>query len=132
MRDLEVATALLHHSPWSLLAVREGQTIYTTTGNGVKPLLEAPGLQGAAAADRVVGRAAALLLVGLGVVGVHACTLSQGGERILRLYGLPYTYDRRVEYIKNQAGTDRCPFERAVEGVEDPEEAVRRLKALLL
>ena len=81
-----------------------------------------------AVADTVVGKAAALLFVKCKIKCVYAETLSEKGERILRLYGLDFEYGTLAKCIINRAGTDICPMEKAVEDTDDPEEAYLLLK----
>ncbi len=91
-------------------------------------IAEGTSLAGYSVADTVVGKAAALLFVKCKIKCVYAETLSEKGERILRLYGLDFEYGTLAKCIINRAGTDICPMEKAVEDTDDPEEAYLLLK----
>ena len=49
--------------------------------------------------DKIVGRAAALLCVRLGIKNIHAGLLSQLGKDVLEHYGINYSYDSLVDRI---------------------------------
>ena len=98
---------------------------------GVKPLLdllkEGRDVRGYVAADRVVGKAAALLYVLLGVKAVYADVMSKVAEKVLRENGIFVKAAKRTERIVNRAGNGFCPMESAVMETDDPDEAFRIL-----
>jgi hypothetical protein len=125
--SINPAREILQTSGASCVLCR-GDAIYTYTGNGVAPLLEvlAAGLdvRGFSAADKIVGRAAALLLVLLGIKEIHAALISETAIDVLTRYQLEYTYAAKTAAIHNRAGTGLCPMEQAVSGVDEPAEAL--------
>ncbi|KFI49683.1 DUF1893 domain-containing protein [Bifidobacterium biavatii] len=137
--DLERAkTVLLGDDSLGCVACRTdaatGQTLTLTgTGRGVRPLLQwlAAGqrLDGYAAADRVVGKGAALLYALLGVSAVYAQTMSEAGLAALRANGIAAEYGTFVPMILNRAGDGMCPIERSVAGIDDPAAAERAIRA---
>ncbi len=70
--------------------------------------------------DKIVGRAAALLIARLGFRRVHAGLLSEPGREVLEAHRIRYRYDRLVERIL-------CQTERILQGVWDLEAAHREL-----
>jgi len=120
-----------------LIYDREGERVlYSSVEGGVKPLIDAvetlglDKLEGCIVVDKIVGRAAALIAVYVKASEVHAVVMSWGAERILHRSGIPYFFLAETSYIRGRQG-GVCPFERSVEGVEDPEEAYRRIRGLL-
>ncbi|MBT1180801.1 DUF1893 domain-containing protein [Bifidobacterium sp. CP2] len=107
----------------------------TGTGRGVRPLLQwlASGvrLDGFSAADRVVGKGAALLYAKLGVRSVWAATMSEAGLAALRAHGIDASYGTLVPVILDRERTGMCPIERSVEriGVGDLNEAEIAIRA---
>ena len=99
---------------------------------GIAPIMElidnGVDLSGYSVADKVVGKAAAMLFVKCGIKSVFAKTLSQSAERILNLFGLKYEYETLAENIINRAGTDICPMEKSVMHTDDIDEAYAVLK----
>ena len=130
-RDLEKAVKLLKEGNYSCVLCREDQ-VYSSEKHGVAPLLgwkdKGTDLSGYSAADRVVGKAAALLYAGFGVAQIYCGILSERGKEVLEANRIPYTAGEIVKEIRNASGTDMCPMEMAVIPAEDPEEAARLLK----
>ncbi len=102
---------------------------------GIAPLLRlsesGADFRGGSAADKIVGRAAALLYAGLGIGSLYAEVLGEGGLAVLRRYKIAVGYGTLTKRIVNRDGTDICPMERAVEGIDEPEAAKRALHARL-
>jgi hypothetical protein len=108
---------------------------YTSTERGVKPLLgwletKKPAA-GFAAADRVVGKAAAYLYVLLGAAYVYAPVMSAKALAVFKKYGIAADYDTCPDGIINRAGNGPCPMENAVANVATPEEALAAIKSKL-
>ncbi|MCH9275401.1 DUF1893 domain-containing protein [Bifidobacterium amazonense] len=111
-----------------------GRTLTLTgTGRGVRPLLQwlAAGqcLDGFSAADRVVGKGAALLYAKLGVAAVYAQTMSEAGLATLRANGIAAGYGTLVPMILNRAGDGMCPIERSVAAIDSPAAAEPAIRA---
>lgn len=114
----------------------EGDTIYTSTERGVKPLLDwldnGIDLKGFSAADKVVGKAAAFLYVLLGVKEVYSPVMSESAFYTFERNGIQPYCDKSVKNIINRAGTGFCPMEEAVMDVTEPKEAIDRIKKRLI
>lgn len=108
---------------------------YTSTLRGVQPLLkpyeEGRRFKGCAAADRVVGKAAACLYVLLEVERVYAGIVSKPAKEIFEKSGIMLEYDMLVELIENRDRTGLCPMETAVIDVTDPQDAPQLIKKAL-
>ena len=112
--------------------VQKGDRILTSRRRGIRPLLEwiAQGedLRGASAADKIVGKAAALLYVLMGVNEVFAGTLSESGLAVLTRKGIRVEYAVLTPHIVNRAGTGLCPMEETVLAIDDPAAAYVALR----
>ena len=103
---------------------------------GILPLMTWLGrdqnaLRGAVVADRVVGRAAAMLMVYGGVREVYAHVISAPAEDCFAEHGIPFYSGRRTAYIKNRAGDGQCPMELACLEIFDPGQAYEKLRGLV-
>jgi hypothetical protein len=107
------------------LEVRSGGVVvFTSSGKWLHPLLELEEYldsrdldrSGLSLRDKVIGKAAALLIVRLGIRDVHAGLLSRGGAEALLRHGVRVSCDELVERIA-------CQTEDLLAGVTDPEEA---------
>ncbi len=108
---------------------------YASSLRGVQPLLtpyeEGKRFDGCAAADRVVGKAAAFLYVLLGVERVYAGIVSKPAKEVFEKYGVELSYDLLTELIENRTKTGLCPMESAVMDLSEPKDAPERIKAAL-
>ena len=111
----------------------EGETVYTATERGVKPLvdwiLKNQEVSGFSAADKVVGKAAALLYVRMEVAAVYAKVMSRAAAETLQRYDIAATYDVMAEAVRNRAGTGLCPMEQTVMNIEEPNAALDAIRA---
>jgi len=136
MEDLELAGSLLEEEKWNLVIVKNGQIIFSSKERGVAPFFRAvrsmeKSLHNAAAADRIVGSAIAMLCVHARVAAVYAGTASQAAIDILRRQGVTVSSKNVVPYISDSAGTGLCPFEKLAQNSENPAQLFSALKAIL-
>ena len=72
--------------------------------------------------DKIVGKAAALLIIHFNIKHVHAVMLSELGETILKRWNIDYTYKNLVERID-------CQTENILLEENDPGKAYQIIKA---
>ena len=110
------------------LALIHGDVTYTSEERGVKPLLtliEKHGaLNGSVAADKVIGKAAAMLYVRLGVSEVYADVISTPALSVLKDAGINVSFALETEVIRNRRGDGFCPMESAVMNISDTGDAI--------
>ena len=135
MSDIARAREILQKNAALTCVFVRGEEVFTSTERGVKPLVmlvdEGKSLSGFSCADRVVGRAAALLYVFLGAEEVYAEVLSRSGEEVFKTHKIAYGCDIWTERIINRAGTGLCPMELATDGISDSVEALSAIRAKL-
>ncbi len=132
--DLNLAKQRLIREDLSLVIAKKGRVIFETKATGVAGLLEAVEtlgnfLTGSSVADKVVGRAAALLIVYSRALSVFAVTISDSGIEVLMEHAIRCEFDNRVPNILSISKTDVCPFEKLVAELSDPKLAFEVLKA---
>lgn len=114
----------------TLSVLHEGVTIFASHRNWLYPLFELEGFLAETFVkpvdlilqDKIIGKAAALLIHRLGFRTVKAGILSRLGEAMLQRYGIAYTCQERVDRL-------HCQTERLLANVTDPETAYRLVKA---
>lgn len=130
MRDVSDAKTLL--SDEIRCAVIKNEKTFTSGKKGIAPLLElvdsGEDYNGCIAADKIVGKAAALLYAKLGAVEVYAEVLSKAAIAVLENKGIKYSYGSIVEFIHNRQGDGICPMEMTVREISDPDVAVVALR----
>lgn len=116
-------------------ALTDGEKLITSTARGVRPLVEfisgGADFKGWLAADRIVGKAAALLYARLGIAALYANVLSAGGADVCKRFNIDVRYDVLAEKIINRKGDGICPMERAVADIVDPSDAYDAICAAL-
>ena len=135
MNDLDIAKSHLQEKELTLTIVKEGSVIFETCSHRISGFLGAieklgDKLEGASVADRVVGKAIALLCVYARIRRVYAEILSRKAKAVFEENGVPCEWKELVETILdlNQRGV--CPFEKAATDISDPEKAYVSFKAL--
>jgi hypothetical protein len=125
---MECGTMTDRQTP-TLTVLHEGTPIFTSHGKWLHPLfaleddLADHAFQPAhlILQDKIIGKAAALLLHRLGFCTVQAGVLSRLGEAVLQRYEIAYSYEQLVDRI-------HCQTEELLATVEDPEEAYQLVK----
>ena len=84
-----------------------------------------------AVADKIIGKAAALLLCGLEVGEVYAETVSRHAVEVFGEYGIKLEFGKVVADIINRTGDGICPMEQAVREISDPVKACAAINATL-
>lgn len=84
-------------------------------------------LHGAVIADKVIGKAAAAMVVVGGVKELYAEVMSKRAIPFLEEAGIAYTYGTLVDTIKEEG--DRCQLEKITAPATTPEETVALLRA---
>ena len=134
MTPLEQAKSLLITTKSTISVVSNGE-VFTSQERGVKPLLhlltEKKGfLKGAFVADKVIGKAAALLMVLGEIKEVHTLIISEPAIKVFENHNIPCFYDQKVDRIINRTGDGLCPMETLCLDVENPQEAFDRITSL--
>ncbi|RJS76069.1 DUF1893 domain-containing protein [Candidatus Bathyarchaeota archaeon] len=137
MSDLELAKNRLKRKSLSLVIVKEGKLLFESRLSGINGLLEAidklsDKMHQSSVADKVVGRAAALLLAYSHVRETYAETVSKEGLKVLRENDVAVEYAVLVPQILDRTGKNICPFEKFSSNIKSPSEAYERLKAFAM
>lgn len=125
---------LLHEGQHSLI-VANG-TVSTFDGRGVSDLYNIfkrnpEFLRRASLADKVVGKAAAALMVLAEVKEVYADVVSQPALDLLRNNNILLSYGIVTPHIINRTRTGLCPLETRCQGSETPEECLIQIEAFM-
>lgn len=132
MDDLKKAKKLLAQEGYTCVLCC-GEQLHTSRQRGVRPLMELlqADVSGFSAADRVVGKATALLYCLLGIRRLYAGVISDAAITVLEEHGICAQWDTQVPYIINRDGTGRCPMETATEHISDPKLAPEAIQKKL-
>lgn len=130
MTDNEKAKSLLSPPKCTCAFVCRDGSVVKSGGRGITPLLsavtsEGTRILGSAAADTIVGKAAAMLHCRAQVNTLWAGVITHEALALLTAYGTRVEYGELVEHIQNRAKTDSCPLEKLVADTEDLNEGLK-------
>ena len=135
MNDLEKAKIQLTERQLTLVIVKNGEILFETEFHRISGFLTAieqlgKKLENASIADKVVGKAVALLCVYARVKAVYAETLSSEAKSLFEENRVTSEWKEIVEVILDDRKQDMCPFEKEANNITNPKEAYIRFKAL--
>lgn len=134
MNDMDRAKALFRTGNYTCVLVN-ADSVYTSTLSGVAPMIDfissGTDLQGFSAADKIVGKAAAMLFVLAGVKAIYSPIMSEKAVNVFFEYGVSPFYDTLTSAIINREGTGLCPMDQAVKDIDDPHIAFLAIKQTL-
>ena len=135
MNDLEIAKKHLHTKQAAIAIVKSGEIIFETCSHRISGFLEAidrlgSRLENSSIADRVAGKAVALLCVYIGVKAVYADVLSKKAKAVFDYNGIACSWGELVENILDANKSKLCPFEEKAIGISHPNEAYQAFKNL--
>lgn len=131
--EVREARALIQSGKAECVLIVAGRVQAPKSGHGVSPLLsfytQSPALmENAIVVDKVIGRAAAAIVICGKARAVFGELMSEDGAEFLRQHGIAVGYARMVPRILNQKRDGLCPLERSVLGITDPAKALAALK----
>lgn len=129
------AIAMLHEGGHTLV-VANGNVFRTFDRRGVADLYrllreEPEFLRGAVVADKVVGKAAAALMLLGGVAELHTDIISGKAIELLHGSSLRYAYDLEVPHIINRTRDGWCPLETRCRDCRTAEECLTQIEAFI-
>lgn len=132
---LASALTLIREGSASCVVMKDGKIIKTAEGRGIKPLMELYDggiLAGADVADKIIGKAASMILVAGGVKRAYGETISRAALDFLSARGVHASGGRVIDVISNREGDGICPMERAVMDISDPAQGVSELRQTMV
>ena len=121
--DMQKARTLLESGQYTCVLCKADRVL-TSALRGVAPLMQlwehGEDLTDFSAADKVVGKATALLYCLLGVRRVYAGVISRPALSLLQSHRIETQYSQLVDAIINRTGDGFCPMETAVWDLNEP------------
>ncbi|TCO77487.1 DUF1893 domain-containing protein [Marinisporobacter balticus] len=136
MKDIELAKEMLEKSALTLVIVKAEKVIFSSKDKGIKPMYTVIAtmkekLDGASVADRVIGRAAAMLCKYGNIKELHTKIVSEGAVEVLENSNILFKYEEKFPYIKNRDKTDMCPVEKLSQDTDNPALLLKRIQNFL-
>lgn len=117
---------------FSCVINKNGET-RTFTQRGVRDLYELnknndPFLNDSRVAEKLIGKGAAALLIRGGVKEVRTHVICTSAKELLQANNIPVIFDKEVDHIINNKGTDWCPLEKLVKDCKTADECWPKIK----
>lgn len=128
---LQTAIDLLHREDLTCAIIGREETLRFRL-RGIRPMTDTlrdrpEVLKDAYIADRIIGKAAAMLAVAGGAKAVYGEVMSEAGLKMLRSHGIEARYGTLTDSIRNRENTGLCPMEQTVQSIDDPQKALPAL-----
>lgn len=126
------AKNLIENQKATCVVIKDGKILNVELGRGVRPVIalyEQGLLQDAVVVDKIIGKAAAMVMVLGGVKSCYGLTMSRAALEFLQEKGVRVEYGTLTDHIINRKGDGICPMEQTVATLSDPAQALTALKA---
>lgn len=128
---LHSAIELLHQEDLTCVILGREETLRFRL-RGIRPMTDTlqnhpEAICGAYIADRIIGKAAAMLAVAGGAKAVYGEVMSETGLKMLQDHGIEAQYGTLTPAIRNRENTGLCPMEQTVQSLDDPKQALPAL-----
>lgn len=128
---LQAAIDLLHREDLTCVILGREETLKFRL-RGIRPMADTlrdrpEVLKCAVIADRIIGKAAAMLAVAGGAKAVYGEVMSESGLQMLTVHGVEARYGTLTPAIRNRENTGLCPMEQTVLTLNDPQDALPAL-----
>ena len=135
MNDLETAKTQLIQNHLTLIFIKNNNILFKTKSHRIFGFLTAiqeldRKLENASVADKVVGRAVALLCAYARIKAIYAETLSMKAVDVLEKAGIACEWNGLVDTILDTNKDDVCPFEKAAAKISSPKDAYEKFNDL--
>ncbi len=113
--------------------VRDNRIVVVERGSGVSPLLKIydnhrKDMNGSVVVDKVIGRAAAFIVIAGNSKSVYGKIMSEDALELLKKHNINATYDLLVPKILNRKRNGLCPLEDSVKNDTVPEKALESMR----
>jgi hypothetical protein len=129
--NIEEMKALLNTDD-IVCVLSKGDQVLTSNLKGIRPwikwLRECPEvIEDAVVVDKVVGKAAAMLMIVAKIKKLYTPMMSESALDYLSEQNIDFTYDTTVPYIVNNEKDGLCPMEQTVMNTEDAQQGYQQL-----
>jgi len=136
MQDLEISKKLLYDKELTLVIAKNGEVLFQTASHRISGFIRAIDtlgiqLKDASVADRVAGKALALLCVYAEIREVYAEVLSKKARALFKENKVACQWMQLVDNVLDLSKSDVCPFEKLADGMFGPKDSYDVFKALL-
>lgn len=130
------AKEMIKNEIFSCIILKNNKIIHNINGRGIKPLLSLyennkTDLNNSFVLDRVIGKAAAKLIIDAQVKYIYGYVMSKNAIVELEKNNIEFEYEILIDNILNKDGTDLCPMEKIALQNNDTQEMINEIKNFL-
>ena len=135
VQDIEIAKQQLYDKHLTLAIAKDGNILFQTDSHRISGFMRAieelgTQLSGASVADRVAGKALALLCVFAEIREVYAEVLSKKAQAIFEANNVTLHWKQLVDNVLDLNKVGVCPFEKVAAEISDPKKSFTAFKDL--
>ena len=136
MRGKKLAIEKLKNSEYKLVVVKDNEIKYKSKEDSISSIVDLLDnrpelLKDAIVADKVIGRAVAMVCDYGQVKFCYGSIMSKGASIFLKQANISYEAKNNVEYIKNRDDTDLCTIEKLTLKVDNSSKGIDKIKDFL-
>lgn len=133
MLAAEKAKRMVKDGKASCVIIQGDKIIRTASGQGIAPLIsiyesEPEILKDAFVVDKIIGKAAAMMIVLGSAKKAYGEMMSAAACEYLTAHQCEIDYGERIDVVTNRTGDGMCPLENSVLSIDDPEDGYHILK----
>lgn len=130
---VRAAIELIEENQHGLIVLQGEHIVFTSATPGIRAALQLHDehpelLKGAVIADRIIGRAAAMIFADGGATAIYGSVMSKTAQQELTQKDVITQAGTLVDAIINRRGDGICPMEQAIMGITEPEAGLSRLR----
>lgn len=136
MTDINIAKTHLHNNNLSMVIIKDGKIIEESLAKGIKPIYDIyterkESLNNSIVADKVIGKAAAMILANGGIKMLYTDLISDKAIEVLDEFKIEYEFAKKVPLILNRDGSDMCPIEKLSSNTEKVEDLIDKIRIFI-
>ena len=135
-KERQIAINELTESDYLLVIVKDREIKYRSKDKGIRAIVgllnnKPELLQEAVVADKVIGRAVAMICDYAQVKFCYGSIISKSAIEILQKADLSYQFKKKVEEIRNKNDTGLCPVEKLTLKTDNSAEGIKMINDFL-
>lgn len=128
---LQSAINLIHEGTAACVIIKDNRIIKTGYSRGINQILtfyDENILKNTFVVDKIIGKAAAMVIVSGGALACYGGTMSKDAAEYLKKHHIDFSHGNLVEKIINRTGDGICPMEESVMEIENAEDGIKAIR----
>lgn len=137
MKELKNIKNLLYNKNYKMVVIKNEKVLFTSFDRGIKPIFDLQNeinhneIENSFIGDRVIGKAAALILSNLKIKGIYSELISKDALNIFINNNIEVSYQKKVDKILNRTKTGLCPIEKMSKYEDNVDKLLKNIEIFL-